>query len=205
MHELLTPLDSESDQLVVLHQPPKPTHHSGDQEKAAGPSVEMENDQVGTVRALLEKQSRMSLEVKNPDAATVTSKTRPSAPVSRRWERPQRQGGNDGTDDTAADDTDFSAECYHAIHRATFPEPPQMTNSPPAVVPQQTTTIPLSVITTHPQNSPSVHSDISNPVSPNPIAAGGSRDPPVPDANHPGETTNEWGEWPSPKQPNKIN
>jgi len=79
-----------------------------------------------------------------------------------------------------------------------------MTNSPPAVAPQQPTTPPLSAITTHPPNLPTVYSDLSNAATPKPIAAGGSRDPRVPHANHPGETRYKGDEGPSPKQPNKI-
>ena len=80
-----------------------------------------------------------------------------------------------------------------------------MTNSPPAVTPQNPTPHSQSAIATYPPNSPTVHSDISNPATPKPMAAGGSQDPPVPDANHPGETRNEWGEGASYKQPNEIN
>ena len=166
--------------------------------------METVKDLVATVGALLEKQPGMSQYLKNPEVATVESKTRPTAPKPRSRERLGRQRRNDGTGDTIADDTDRSAESDIPIHRAMSREAPQMTNSPPAVAPQHPTTPPLSTITTHPPNSPTVHSDISNPATIKPIAAGGSRDPPVPDANHPGETTNEQDEGPSPKQPNEI-
>ena len=79
-----------------------------------------------------------------------------------------------------------------------------MTYSPPAIAPHNPTTPLLSTITSPPLNSPTVHFDISNPTTRKPIAAGGSQDPPVPDANHPGETSNERGEGFSPIQFNEI-
>jgi len=156
------------------------------------------------VKALLERQSWISQYLKNPDVATVASKTRSTDPEPRSREGPWRLRANDGTDNTIADDTDFSAEYDNSIHRPTSPEAPQMTNSPPAVSPHHSTTPSLSAITTHPPNSPTVHSDISNPATPKPIAAGGSRDPPVPDAYHPGANRNEQGKGPSLKEPNDI-
>jgi len=119
----------------------------------------------------------MSQYLKNPDVVTVLSKTRSTDPEPRRRECPGRQHGNNSTDDTTADNTDSSAECDMPIHRATSPKAPQMTNSPPAVAPQHPTTPTLSAITTHSPNSPTVHSEIINPPTPKPIAAGGSRDP----------------------------
>jgi len=146
----------------------------------------------------------MSQYLKNPDVATVRSKTRSTDPKGRSRECPGRQCGADGPDDTIADDTDSSAQCDISIHSTTSPEAPQMTYSPPAVASQNLTTPPLSAITTHPLNLPTVYSDIGNPATPNVIAAGGSRDPPVPNANHPGETINKLGEGPSPIQSNEI-
>jgi len=180
------------------------TRHSGDLEKAAGPSVETENDRVATVRALLAKQPLMSQYLKNPDVTTAASKAQFTDPEPRSTECPGHQCENNGPDDTTANDTNSSAECDIPIHRPTFPEAPQMTNSPPAVAPHHPTTTPLSAIITYSPNSPTVHSDISNPATPKPIAAGGSRDLPVPDANYPSKSRNERGEGPSPKEPHQI-
>jgi len=124
MHESPTGPDSESDQSLERHLPPRVTGHSGDLEKAAGLSVETQKDRVATVRALLEKPPWMSQYLKNPHVATVASKTEPTASQPRSWERPKRQRGNDSTDDTKADDTDPSAECDIPIHRVTSPEAP---------------------------------------------------------------------------------
>jgi len=84
------------------------------------------------------------------------------------------------------------------------PEAPTRTNSQPAIAPKYPTSLRLSAITTYPLNSPTVHSDISNPTTPKPIAAGGSRDPPDPDANHPSKTSNEESKGHSPIQSNEI-
>jgi len=204
MPESPTGADKESDQSAEHHLPPRPTPHSGDVEKAAGPSVESVNNGVVTVRALLEKQPWISQYLKNPNIATGGSKVRSRDQEPRSPERPGRQRGNDSTDDTIADDTDSLVECDVPIHRPTSSEALQMTNSPPAVTPDHPRTPYLSAITTYPQNLPTVHSDIRNSTTPKPIAAGTYRDPPAPNENHPGETRNERGEGPSTKEPKKI-
>jgi len=135
MRESSTGPDMESDQSAELHLPPRPTRHSGDLEKAAHPSVKTEKDCIAKVRVLLEKQPWMSQYLKNADVTTVTSKTQSTDPESRGQERPGRQHGNDGTDNTAADDTDSSAECDIPIYHPTSPQAPQMANSPPAIAP----------------------------------------------------------------------
>jgi len=153
--------------------------------------------QKGTLEVAVHKESWLCI-------ATIASKTWSTFLKPRSRECPGRQHGNDSTDNTIGNDTDPSAECDIPIHRSISPEAPQMPNSPPAVAPQHPTTRSLSAITTHPLNSPTVHSDITNPANPKPIAASGSQDPPVSDANHRGETRNQQAEGPSPKQPNKI-
>ena len=146
----------------------------------------------------------MSQYLKNPHFTTVTSKTRSTDLEPRSQKHPGCQCGNYGTDDRTADNSDLWAECDIPILRATSPQTLQMTNSPPTVAPQHPTTLPVSPITTHPPNLPTVYSDISNPATPKAIAASGSRDPPVPDANHHGETRNERGEGPAPNSPTRL-
>jgi len=146
----------------------------------------------------------MSQYLKNPNVATVASKTQSTDPEPRSLDRTGRQCGNDSTDDTTADNTGSSVQCDIPNHSAKSPEAPQMTNSLPAVAPQNPTTPPLSAIPTHPPNSPAVHSDSSNPATPKPIPAAGCRHPAVPDANHPGTTSDDRGEWPRPIQSNEI-
>jgi len=196
--------DQESYQSAELNIPPRPTCNSGYPQTAASTSGETEKDRVAAVRVLNEKQPWISQYLKNPHVAKVETKTQSidAEPTSR--ECHDCKLGNEGTDDTTADDTDSSAEGDIPFYCVTSREAPQMTNSPPAVAPQHPLTPTLSAITMPPPNSPTVHSDIGNLPTSKPIAACVSRYPPVPDANHPGETRNKLSKGPTSKHPKAM-
>jgi len=72
------------------------------------------------------------------------------------------------------------------------------------MTPQHPTTHPLSAITYLTYNSPTIHSNVSSPATPKPIAAGGSSDHPVFDAKHPSENRSVPDKGASLKESNKI-